>query len=147
MKFYHFLKNAVLSLLVKKTIGVRMLLIDQGKILLVKHTYQSGWYTIGGGVDRGETPRQAMERELKEEVGATLTAPLELFSVYYTRKEKRDDYVIFYIGHGCIQEPCSSPEIADKQWFDINQLPEDISPATRRRIKEYFESIEVSDTW
>ena len=147
MKFYHLLKNAVFSLLAKRTVGVRILLINEGKILLVKHTYQPNWYTIGGGVDPGETPRQAMERELKEEVGATLSTPLELFSVYYSRNEKRDDYIIFYIGQGCIQEASSSPEIAEQQWFPINDLPEDLSPATRRRIQEYFDKIAISEIW
>ena len=147
MRFYHLLRNAVFSLLAKRTIGVRILLINEGKILLVKHTYQPDWYTIGGGVESGETPRQAMERELKEEVGATLTTPLELFSVYYSRNEKRDDYIIFYIGHGCTQEVMTSPEISEKHWFPINDLPQDLSPATRRRIQEYFDKVEISEKW
>ncbi len=114
---------------------------------MVKHTYQPGWYTIGGGVDKGETPRQAMERELKEETGATIISPLELFSVYYSQNEKRDDYVIFYIGTGCTQEKVTSPEIAETKWFPLNELPKDISPATQRRIKEYFDEVAISDTW
>ena len=126
-----------------------MLLIDKNEeeILLVKHTYQPDWYTIGGGVESGETPRQAMERELKEEVGITLTSPLELFSVYYSRNEKRDDYIIFYIGHGGTQEIVTSLEIAEKRWFPIKELPQDLSPATRRRIQEYFGQVEISETW
>lgn len=147
MRFYHLLRNAIYSLFTKRTIGVRMLLIHDGKVLLVKHTYQPGWYTIGGGVDKGETPRQAMERELKEEAGATITSPLELFSVYYSQNEKRDDYVIFYIGNGCTQEGVTSPEIAEKQWFPLDELPEDISPATQRRINEYFEQADISERW
>lgn len=147
MRFYHLLKNAIFSILAKRTIGVRVLLINEGKILLVKHTYQLDWYTIGGGVEPGETPREAMVRELKEEVGVTLTEPLELFSIYYSRNEKRDDYIIFYIGHGCTEEKVSSPEIAEKKWFCHSELPDDLSPATRRRIDEYFEKKVPSDKW
>ncbi len=125
-----------------------MLLIHEDKILLVKHTYQPDWYTIGGGVESGETPRQAMERELKEEVGITLTSSLKLFSVYYSKKGKRDDYIIFYIGHGAgTQEITISPEISEKKWFSIHDLPRDTSPATRRRIREYLNEIELSDVW
>lgn len=147
LRLYHLLRNAVLSLLAKRTIGVRMLLINEGKILLIKHTYQSGWYTIGGGVDAEETPRQAMERELKEEVGVTLTSLPELFSVYYSRNEQRDDYVIFYIGHGCTQEETFCPEISETGWFSLHDLPEDLSPATRRRINEYLGKDQISDIW
>ena len=143
VRIYHVFKNIIFSLLAKRTVGARALLIKEDKVLLVKHTYQPGWYTIGGGVDAGETPRQAIERELKEEVGATLVAPPELFSVYYSRNEQRDDYVIFYIAHDCIQEPATSPEIAEQQWFPLNQLPEDISPATQRRIDEYLKRVPI----
>ncbi len=147
VKIYHALKNIVFSLLAKRTVGVRILLIREGNILLVKHTYQPDWYTIGGGVESGETPRQAIERELREEVGVVLNGSPELFSVYYSRNEKRDDYIIFYIGHAGAQELVTSPEIAEQQWFPINQLPPDLSPATRRRIQEYFKEIEISERW
>ncbi|MBX9704485.1 MAG: NUDIX domain-containing protein [Silvanigrellaceae bacterium] len=147
MRFYYLLRTALLSLLAKRTIGVRALVINKDKVLLVKHTYQKGWYTIGGAVDAGETPQEALKRELKEEVGVSLTGPLELFSAYYSRNERRDDYIIFYISHSNTQEKVSSAEIAEQQWFPLNQLPDDISPATSRRIQEYLGKSEPSEQW
>ena len=147
MKIYHAIRNGLLSLLAKRTIGVRILLIRDNHVLLVKHTYQNGWYTIGGGVETKETPRFAIERELKEEVGVTLNVPPELFAVYYSHHEKRDDYVVFYIGRDFMQQAVQSPEIADSQWFSLHQLPEDITPATRRRIDEYLGRREITDLW
>ncbi len=88
-----------------------------------------------------------MRRELKEEVGVTLTSPLTLFSVYYTKNENRDDYVIFFIGTKGIQEKVSSPEISEQKWFSLNQLPPDISPATLRRIEEYIGNRDISERW
>ncbi|MDP1604254.1 MAG: NUDIX domain-containing protein [Legionella sp.] len=147
MRFYHLFKNGIFALFAKRTIGVRMLLLNNDEVLLVKHTYQEGWYTIGGAVEPRESPKQAMLRELKEEVGVTLSSSLKLFSVYYSRKEHRDDYIIFYIGHGGIQEKASSPEIAEHKWFALDNLPADISPSTRRRIQEYFDEVEIRDQW
>ena len=40
-----------------------------GKVFFAKRKYQSGWQFPQGGMDLGETPEQAMFRELHEEVG------------------------------------------------------------------------------
>lgn len=97
--------------------------LSDNKILLVKHTYQIGWYTIGGAVERGESPLNAIHHELKEEVGVTLKNPPALFSIYYSKLEKRDDYIVLYVGSDYTQENVSSNEIADKKWFDLDNLP------------------------
>lgn len=146
MRIYHLIRNFILSFVSKRTIGVRMLLIQDKKVLLVKHSYQPGWSTIGG-VESGETPLEAMKRELKEEVGATLLNDPKLFSVYYSRNEKRDDYVIFYVAEGCEQEPVHSDEIAEQAWFSLDALPQDTTPATRRRIQEYLGERAIEERW
>jgi 8-oxo-dGTP pyrophosphatase MutT (NUDIX family) len=147
MKIYRLIKNAILSLLGRRTVGARILLVKENKILLVKHTYQNGWYTIGGAVDRGESPLHAIHRELKEEVGVTLTSPPKLFSVYYSKLEKRDDYIVLYLGSDHTQEDVSCNEILSKQWFELDNLPEDVTPATKRRISEYLLQRDISDIW
>jgi 8-oxo-dGTP pyrophosphatase MutT (NUDIX family) len=147
MKIHRLVKNTILSLLGQRTIGARILLIKENKILLVKHTYQEGWYTIGGAVERGESPLSAIHRELKEEVGVTLTNPPTLFSVYYSKLEKRDDYIVLYVGNEHTQEDTYSNEIADKRWFDLDNLPGDVTPATKRRINEYRKHAAINDIW
>ena len=147
MKIYRLIKNTILSLLSKRTIGSRILLINDNKILLVKHTYQPGWYTIGGAVEKGESPLETIHRELAEEVGVTLNQPPKLFSVYYSNIEKRDDYVVLYIGNEYSQQECRSAEILDKKWFPLDQLPDEITPATKRRINEYIGKSTISDKW
>jgi 8-oxo-dGTP pyrophosphatase MutT (NUDIX family) len=147
MRAYHLIRGFILSVLSKKTVGVRMLLMQDKKVLLVKHSYQQGWYTIGGGVEKGETPLEAMKRELKEEVGATLLNEPQLFSVYHSRNEKPDDYIIFYVAEGCEQEVVHSDEITEQRWFPLDALPEDATPATRRRIQEYLGEKTIDERW
>jgi ADP-ribose pyrophosphatase YjhB (NUDIX family) len=50
------------------TLGVRAVVIDgENRVFLVKHSYVSGWHLPGGGVETGETLREALTRELAEE--------------------------------------------------------------------------------
>jgi len=37
------------------TLGVRVLMVSDEKVLLVRHSYQQAWFLPGGGVKRGET--------------------------------------------------------------------------------------------
>lgn len=42
---------------------------DSGRVLVVKESGRSGWDLPGGGMDHGETIKQALAREMNEEVG------------------------------------------------------------------------------
>lgn len=141
------IKNFVLSCLPLRTIGARALVLQNDKVLLVKHSYTPGWYTIGGGVKRGETPVQAVQRELFEEVGIKCLEEPRLFNVYHNSREKRDDYIVFYLIENFAKEKVSSAEILEEQWFELHNLPVDISPATQRRIEEYRGARGASGRW
>ena len=148
MKHYFWLiRHMMFSLFVRRTIGARALIMREEKILLVKHTYMSGWYSVGGGVEKGETPIAAVARELVEEVGIICQKRPKLFNVYLNNHQKRDDYVILYIVEDFIQKEANSPEILAMQWFDIDNLPEDVSPATKRRIEEFLGQRIISEEW
>jgi 8-oxo-dGTP pyrophosphatase MutT (NUDIX family) len=45
---------------------------DAGRILLVRHSHDGNWATIGGTVEPGETPADAARREAEEEAGVVL---------------------------------------------------------------------------
>ncbi len=130
------------------TLGARAIVLNsQNQVLLVKHTYQVHWHTPGGGVDRGESAKKAVIRELKEEVGVIVTGEPQLFGVYYHTYLGVSDYPIMYIVKEFTQEDASSPEIEKWQWFDYENLPEMTSPGTRRRLNEYFTHSAHSETW
>ncbi len=139
--------NTLLSVFSKKTIGARALVVRDHKVFLIYHTYVPDWYSIGGAVDKGETPIEAVERELFEEVGIKCTQKPQLFGIYYNPKSDRDDYVVFYIVKDFEQVAVTSPEILKAEWFSLDALPDDLSPGTKRRIEEYLGKREIDERW
>ena len=147
MKFFHHIHNFLLKLFVKTTVGVKIFVIQNGKVLLVKHTYVPGWHLPGGGVDTGESPETAALRELQEETGIVPRTPLQLFGFYYHFISGRHDYVGLYILHDFEKISVTCPEIKEIQWFPMDLLPHDISPGTQNRIREYLGYQPISDKW
>jgi len=146
-KYLAKIKGFLQSVFHVKTLGVRAILVKDNHVLLVKHTYLPQWYLPGGGIDQGETPLTAIKRELQEEVGISLKTEPKLFSVYYSNHEKRDDYIIIYSSEDFEQDKASSGEIDTYYWFDLTYLPENISPATRRRIEEFQGLRKRAEVW
>src|SRR5579871_2669180 len=120
------------------TLGVRALVVDgQGRLLLVRHTYSRGWHMPGGGVERGETAAEAAERELMEEAGVRLLAPLELVSIHSAEAHFRGDHIVLFRASAWTEgAPTQTGEIAEVGWFASDALPEGTTAGTRRRIAE-----------
>lgn len=117
-------------------VGVRVFLVREGKVLLVRHTYEDGWYLPGGGAQRGESIEEAARREVREETGAEI-ADLDLFGVYTDLKRYKTDHVVVFQSCNFITGEGTSGEIAEARWFELDRLPENVSPGQRRRIEEY----------
>ena len=77
--------------------GVSALALDRdGRVLLVRHSYQPGWMLPGGGVGRAEPPAEAVVRELREEVGLVGSATPEFFGLYTRRAGWATNVVALY---------------------------------------------------
>ena len=119
------------------TVGVRLLLITEGAIYLVKHTYDGAWHLPGGGLKRGETLEQAIRREAVEEAGAVLET-LALFGVYSSFWQAKSDHVVVFISHRfTLHQAADRGEIEQAAFFALDDLPPQASWGTHRRIAEY----------
>lgn len=119
------------------TMGVRTVLRDGGKVLLVRHTYTPGWHFPGGAVDPKETASAAALRELREE---TLIEASEawLMGVYLNMSQQKSDHILVYEATSWRQLPGDLPrlEIAESAFFPIDDLPKGTTGGTRRRLAE-----------
>ena len=131
------------------TLGVRAVVTDQeGKVLLIQHTYIKGWYLPGGGVERGETAELAVVRELQEEAGVRALSRPRLVSAHSNEILHPGDHVLVYRIEAW--ETCASNaagEIHAVGWFDPHDLPEGTTRATRRRIAEALHGEEPDAMW
>ncbi|MEP6870250.1 MAG: NUDIX domain-containing protein [Anaerolineaceae bacterium] len=121
------------------TLGVRVLLVRDGQVLLVRHTYRDGWFLPGGGVKRRETLEAAARREAYEEVGATFGA-LRLMGAYSNFVEAASDHVVVFASESFELRANESAEIAECRFFPLTDLPKGVAAGTLRRIEEYLQS-------
>jgi ADP-ribose pyrophosphatase YjhB (NUDIX family) len=132
------------------TLGVRALVVDEeGRVFLVKHSYVSGWHLPGGGVEAGETLTQALARELREEGNIEMTAPPQLHGVFFNNRASRRDHVALFVVRAFRQSAAPVPdrEIVEHGFFALDALPNDTTAATRTRIIEVLGGAPVSERW
>jgi 8-oxo-dGTP pyrophosphatase MutT (NUDIX family) len=132
------------------TLGVRAVVIDdEGRVFLVKHTYIAGWHLPGGGVEPGETMLEALARELKEEGNIELVEPPILHGLFLNLRISRRDHVALFVVRHFRQPapPLPDREIMAHGFFAPDALPTDASPGTRARIAEVMKGAPMSRHW
>ncbi len=132
------------------TLGVRGIVLDQqNRVFLIKHTYVKGWHLPGGGVETGETALEALGRELQEEARIAMDEPPQLLGVFFNNRISRRDHVLVYIirRFTVLEEKQPDREIAEAGFFPLDQLPEGTTGATRRRLAEVLEGQPLTETW
>ena len=81
-----------------KTLSVvAAVILKNGKVFATQRGYgpqKDGWEFPGGKIEPGETPQQALAREIREELDAEITVGEKLTQVEY-------DYPAFHLSMGC----------------------------------------------
>jgi 8-oxo-dGTP diphosphatase len=118
------------------TLGVFAAIVDEdNRILCVRMNYAAhAWTTPGGRLEPGESPLDALKREVLEEAGLDVVVD-ELVGVY--SKPHKDDIVLFFRAHMVGQNPWQpNAEIAQVGYFGRNELPEPMGFVVRTRIHD-----------
>lgn len=131
------------------TVGVRVMVFDdQGRVLLIEHSYTHGWHLPGGGVERGESAETAAARELEEEAGVRPDGRMALVSIHDNARTFRGDHVVLYRLDRWTATPATSRgEILHREWFHTDALPAGTTEATRRRIAQVLDGTPPELFW
>ena len=132
------------------TLGVRAVVLDgNNRVFLVKHSYVTGWHLPGGGVEVGETFRDALRRELAEEGRIELSGEPALHGLFFNSHVSRRDHVAVYLIRHFRQDGLPDPnsEIVACGFFEAGALPADTTEGTRLRISEVVEGRAPIATW
>ena len=123
------------------TLGVFAAITDEeARILCVRMNYASrAWTTPGGRVELGESPLDALKREVLEESGLEVVVD-ELVGVY--SKPLKDDIVLFFRARVVGQNPWQpNDEIAQIGYFGRDDLPAPMGHVARTRIIDALDGI------
>ena len=128
-------------------VGAGVFVYQDGKVLLQKRKDNLCWAMHGGCVEIGESVEEAAKRELYEETGLRANE-LELLGVF-SGKDMFYTYPngdqIYIIGIDYICRDFSgallpeTDEILELNWFDIHDLPQEISPPDRRPLSAFVD--------
>jgi ADP-ribose pyrophosphatase len=120
--------------------------VDDDHVLMVRqYRYvqreNDRWEMPTGGVKVGETPEQAAQRELQEEVGVA-AGRLDWVSTYYTSKSVCDETAHLYLGYDLVSAVLP-PD--DTEFFERATLPfaEVLEQVLRSEIRDSMTVIAV----
>lgn len=120
------------------TVAVFASIIDlHGRILCVKQqTGARKWTLPGGRMENGETPIEALTREVREETGYHVEIG-DLIGVYST--PAKDDVVLSFVAQIVGRSPWQpNNEIAEMGFFGREELPQPMRQRTHARIVDAF---------
>lgn len=132
-------------------VDVRAAVFRDGELLMVREAMDGRWTLPGGWADVGETPSQAIEREVQEEAGLTVRAS-RLVGVYDANRYNGKlplfhAYKLLFLCEALAGEPGTDFETTAAAFFALDSLPAPLSGfrTTRRHLDDAIAAYEDPD--
>jgi 8-oxo-dGTP diphosphatase len=118
------------------THGVKGILLDGDRVLLVRHTYgdRGRWDVPGGHAHSKEPPAEAVRREMREELG--IDAAWDAVGSIKARTDHKVERVHCFVAErsGSGELVLARGEIAEAQWFARDALPAPLGELSLRSL-------------
>ena len=122
---------------------VAAIIINKDKVFATQRGYgefKDGWEFPGGKIEKGETPEQALEREIQEELETKIQVNEKIDTVEY-------DYPNFHLSMDCficniiegdliLKEHEAAKWLSKEELYSVNWLPAD--EGLIEKIKKYI---------
>lgn len=121
-----------------RTFGAHALALTPGReVILVRLRYAPGWRLPGGGRSAQEAPRDAMLRELREEIGMISHGAVRLAVELDEHADWKHDLASLFIVEDVVYRPPRwSWEVEMIIERPLGDLPHDMSPIAKRWIEQ-----------
>ncbi|MCL2363530.1 MAG: GNAT family N-acetyltransferase [Defluviitaleaceae bacterium] len=128
-------------------VGASTIVHKNGKILLIQRRDNGCWSYPGGLVEPGEVIEDAAKRELIEETGLTANklellgvfSGAALFYTYPNGDQVANNDVVFLCEDFTGDIITATNETTDLRWFDMDNLPIELSPPVRKPLAHCIE--------
>lgn len=126
---------------IKITIASGPVIIEEGKVALVKHGADDGWKFPGGKLRDDFSPIENAKQEVREELGLEVELSPEPFIVAFNReKDGVVEYVIllhYFAKRVGGAEPQPGRDVREFAWIPIKELPEDCMPNIKAAVEVF----------
>jgi len=126
---------------------VAVLILEKDRMILLQKRsktekrFPDSWGLFGGGLKEGETPEQALQREIKEEVGLELKDPMLSASYPYELKESNEAGTVYVFKEFYRGSSLALHEGQEMRWFDpAEALKLDLHPIYKTIIEEIVQN-------
>ncbi len=135
-----------LASLPRKIVAAKAFIVTtKGNVLLVKPDYKDGWQLPGGGVEASEDPKDALLRELREEIGITFEQT-DFRLVDTVLRTDEDSLILIYVNNTLFDEATElhlqDDEIEDSQYATTDQAMQLLARHYQDFVSSYMDSLQ-----